>query len=111
MLAAREEKSVPSNDTIVMAYPAKSARAIGCMLLGVGLLTFNDSLMKSLAGGYPVGQLLFLRGIFILPCIVLLALRDGGLGLLRVKNMSGQAVRASCFIISAFLFAKRFQFR
>ncbi len=79
-------------------------RGIACMLLGVVLLCLNDALIKSLTLHYPVGELLFLRGIFICPWILILALRAGGLRSLRVTNVKGQAWRGLCVIASSFLF-------
>lgn len=74
------------------------------MLLGAILLTLNDALIKSLALGYPVGQLLFVRGFFMLPWILILAYRAGGPRSLRVINVKGQAWRGICVICGSFLF-------
>ncbi len=79
-------------------------RGIACMLIGVVLLCLNDALIKSLTPHYPVGELLFLRGIFICPWILILAYRAGGLRTLRVRNVKGQAWRGLCVIASSFLF-------
>ena len=80
------------------------APAIGCMLAGTALLTLNDGLIKGLTDTYPTGQLLFIRGVFVWPWIVLFALRMGGLGTLRIRNLNGQVLRGVCVIASAFLF-------
>ena len=80
------------------------APAIACMLVGAAVLTLNDALIKSLTGRYPTGELLFIRGIFVWPWILLLALRSGGFASLRIRNVRGQALRAVCVIASAFLF-------
>ena len=86
------------------AAAAQSMRAVVCMLVGVALLSLNDALIKSLSVGYPVGQLLFVRGLFVIPWILLLAHRAGGMHSLRIKSVKGQALRAVCVIASAFLF-------
>jgi drug/metabolite transporter (DMT)-like permease len=83
---------------------AQSLRAILAMMVGVALLTLNDALIKSLAQTYPVGELMFVRGAFVMPWVFLLAWRDGGLHMLRVKSVSGQALRSAFVIVSAFLF-------
>lgn len=80
------------------------APAIACMLVGTAILTLNDALIKALSGTYPTGQLLFIRGLFVWPWILLYAMRTGGLGMLRIRNIKGQAVRGICVIASAFLF-------
>jgi len=86
------------------ASTSTALRGIVCMLLGVVLLTLNDALIKSLALGYPVGQLLFVRGLFVMPWVLLLAHRAGGARSLRVVNIKGQAWRGVCVIAGAFLF-------
>ncbi len=80
------------------------APAILCMLCGAAVLTLNDALIKGLAERYPTGQLLFIRGVFVWPWILVFALRSGGLSSLRIHNVKGQALRGACVIASAFLF-------
>ena len=80
------------------------APAIACMLIGTAILTLNDALIKKLAETYPTGQLLFIRGVFVWPWILVFAMRMGGLATLRIRNVNGQALRGVCVIASAFLF-------
>ena len=80
------------------------APAIVCMLCGAAILTLNDALIKGLAETYPTGELLFIRGIFVWPWILIFAWRSGGLASLRIHNVKGQALRGICVIASAFLF-------
>lgn len=89
------------------AFPKKQtevAPAIACMLIGSAVLTLNDALLKTLAGTYPTGQMLFIRGVFVWPWILLFSMRTGGLTSLRTHNLKGQALRGICVIASAFLF-------
>lgn len=79
-------------------------RAIVCMLFATALISLNDALVKSLASSYPVGQVLFMRGVLVLPWIVLLAYFLGGVKLLKVKNVRGQALRAVFVVGSSFFF-------
>jgi len=91
--------------TPAMTPPAGTPmRGVVCMLLGVILLVLNDALIKTLTLGYPVGQLLFLRGLFVIPWVLMLATRAGGLRALRVINVRGQAWRGACVIAGSFLF-------
>ena len=83
---------------------APTLRAVVCMLLGVVLLALNDALIKSLTQGYPVGEILFGRGVFVCPWILVFAWRAGGLSALRVVSVKGQALRGLCVIASSFLF-------
>lgn len=82
----------------------QSTRAINCMLVATALVSLNDALVKLLATSYPVGQVLFLRGLFALPWIVLLAILTGGLDRLKVKNIRGQSLRAVFVVGSSYLF-------
>ncbi|MEM7670786.1 MAG: DMT family transporter [Pseudomonadota bacterium] len=78
--------------------------AVLCMLGGTAVLVLNDALVKALAETYPTGQLLFIRGLFVWPWIVLFAMRTGGLSSLRIHNIQGQVLRSICVIASSFLF-------
>lgn len=81
-----------------------ATRAVMCMLGGSLLLTINDALIKSLAANYPVGEVLFVRGVFVMPWILLIAWKAGGMSTLRIRSLKGQALRGMCVICSAFLF-------
>lgn len=78
--------------------------AVACMLVGAAILTLNDALIKALAATYPTGEVLFLRGIFIWPWILLFAMKSGGFASLRIRSIKGQALRGACVVGSAFLF-------
>ena len=80
---AREETLDGAADTLpdrpqAARAAAASRNGIVCMVLGSALLTMNDAILKWLTAGYPVGELMFLRGLFVALPITLLAWRDGG---------------------------------
>ena len=78
------------------------SRGIALMLTGIFVLTLNDATAKWLTEGYPVPQIISLRGIFILlPLAVVLYLR-GGTGAFKPARIRNQALRALCFIGSTF---------
>lgn len=83
---------------------ARSMRAIVFMVIGVAILSLNDGLVKLLSEHYPVGQLLFVRSMLVLPWILVLAWMHGGLHTLRISSLKGQFLRGVCVIGSAFLF-------
>lgn len=85
-------------------HPSEVVPAVLCMLSGAAVLTLNDALIKGLAATYPTGELLFIRGAFVWPWILVFAMRSGGLASLKIRNLQGQALRAVCVIASAFLF-------
>jgi|APSaa5957512535_1039671.scaffolds.fasta_scaffold60531_2 drug/metabolite transporter (DMT)-like permease len=80
------------------------------MLLGSALLTSSDAVVKWLATDYPIGQIMVLRGLFICIPVAFIVWRGGGIGLLRVTNMGGQAARALCFIASVWFFLTGLKF-
>lgn len=80
------------------------APAVMCMLGGTAVLVLNDAIVKSLTDTYETGQILFVRGLFVWPWILAFALGTGGVQVLRVRNLKGQAMRSLCVICSAFLF-------
>src|SRR5690606_38488522 len=83
---------------------ASAARGVACMVGGSALITLNDSIIKSLGGIYPVGEMLFVRCLFTLIPVAYFAWRAGGLASLRVNDWTGQAIRAVAVVSSAFCF-------
>jgi drug/metabolite transporter (DMT)-like permease len=77
---------------------------IAFMVAGCFLVTLNDAILKWLTVSYPVGQIMFVRSLFVFLPIVVLALHEGGLANLRVHNLRGQAVRAAIVVLGMFLF-------
>ena len=73
--------------------PSDSLKGIACMIAGAAFLTLNDGVMKWMTASYPIGEVIFIRSLFVLIPVALLAWRAGGLGGLRVHNIRGQAVR------------------
>ena len=79
-------------------------RGVVLMTVGCVLVTVNDTVMKLLSGGYPPGETIFVRGVFVSIPIALLMYRGGGLHTLRVTNRLGQLLRAITLVASMFLF-------
>ena len=74
------------------------------MVAGSGLISLSDAVTKWLTAGYPIGEILFLRGGFMFIPILLLVWRAGGPGVLRVVDWPGQAARAATVIGASFFF-------
>jgi len=87
-----------------LSSSAAPVRGILYMLVGSALLTVNDSVLKWLAGSYPVGQLMCLRGLFVYLPIAFLVWRSGGFRTLRVNRFKAQGVRAGLVVTGTFLF-------
>ena len=79
-------------------------RGVVLMTAGCVLVTVNDAIMKLVAGVYPPGESIFVRGLFVAIPIALLVYRGGGLHTLRVTNVRGQLLRALTLAVSMFLF-------
>ena len=79
-------------------------RGIAFMLLGGALLTMNDAVLKWLTGDFPVGQIIFMRGLFVFLPVSLLVWRQGGLAVLRINSLRNQSLRAFFMVGSSFLF-------
>jgi len=79
-------------------------RGITFTILGGALLTTNDAVLKWLTSDYPVGQLMFIRGLFVFLPVMLIVWRAGGFGLIRVNSFRDQSLRAGFAFTSGFCF-------
>ena len=96
--------------TETAALRKQSGIGIACTVAGAGLLTTSDGFVKWLTDGYPVTQIIVIRGAFILLPMVLLAWRLGKLDTLRVRRPGWQLLRALLFTASVFLFLNGLRF-
>lgn len=74
------------------------------MVLGCGLLTANDALMKSLVSTLPLGEVVGLRGLVALIVVILLAPRIGGFGRLRANNIKHVLFCSGLLLFNILLF-------
>jgi drug/metabolite transporter (DMT)-like permease len=74
------------------------------MLLGAVLLTSSDAVSKALTTRYPVGELIFLRGLCVMVPILFMVRARGGFATLAVLSIRGQVARACLFVCSSVLF-------
>ncbi len=88
----------------------KPFRGIMFMIIGAALLTANDSLLKWLTSGYPIGQIIFQRGLFVLIPISILVWRAGSLSVLIMQNYREHLLRSSLMIVGTFLFVTGLRF-
>lgn len=74
-------------------------------MIGAGLfLTLNDAVLKWLTGDYPVGQIMFLRGLFVFLPITFLVWHAGGVRSLRVTRIEPHLLRGALMVAGTFLF-------
>ena len=74
------------------------------MVIASGLLTVNDAMVKWLTQTYPVGQVMSLRGAFVIAIVVVSAMARHRISELRVSNWRLQLTRGALMAISTFLF-------
>jgi len=75
------------------------------MLLGCGLLTANDALMKSLVSSLPPGQVIFLRAIAAFVVVLLLAPWVGGIGKLKAKRLRDVLLCSALLVFNIVVFS------
>ncbi|MSO93784.1 MAG: DMT family transporter [Rhodospirillales bacterium] len=79
-------------------------KGIACFLASGLISALQDSTIKWLAGSYPVGQVLALRGLCVLLTLGFFVWHAGGLGCLIVRQPGAQALRAVFFVASTGFF-------
>jgi drug/metabolite transporter (DMT)-like permease len=77
---------------------------IGLMLLGGVLMTVNNAILKWLTAGYPPGQIIFIRGVFIWLPIAFFIARSGGFLSIRITRVHMHFLWAACMVFSAFVY-------
>ncbi len=87
-----------------MSAGATPIRSIALMVIASGLLTVNDAIVKWLTQSYPVGQVMTLRGVFVIVAVVAWAAARHRTSRLRVSNWRLQLTRGALMTISTFLF-------
>jgi len=74
------------------------------MVSGGLIMTANNAILKWLTVGYPAGEIMFIRGIFIWLPISYFIARSGGLLSIRITRLGFHLVRGCCIIFSAFVY-------
>ena len=74
----------------VDARESRPFRGIFLTVLGIGCITVNDALMKLIVTDHPIGEAIFVRGLFALVPIAFLIYRAGGIRSLRIHDTAVQ---------------------
>lgn len=77
-----------------------SQLGILCMIFGMFFISMNDMLIKSLSGGYPLHELVFLRSTVGMGFSFVLLYLEGGLRLLRTGHAGLHLLRALLIVLS-----------
>lgn len=88
----------------VFAALPDGVKGILLMLLGIGVITINDALMKLANEGLPLGQTLAIRAAFVWVMILIFAYRAGGVRSLRVVDWRRQLLRGAFLVVSSWSF-------
>ena len=70
-------------------------RAVVWMVAGCGILTINDATMKFVTNTLPLGESIFIRGMFTFLPVLAIALYAGGLRTLKIRAWKGQMARGA----------------
>ena len=75
-----------------------------CMLGSCAVGITSDAVTKWMTTTYPVGQILFVRNIFVFVPIILLVWRSGGFSVLRIHDVRTNLLRAVFMASGTFMF-------
>ncbi|HJO68152.1 MAG TPA: DMT family transporter, partial [Rhodospirillales bacterium] len=90
-----------------VSHPAGSdnaPRGIACVAAASILITSNDAIIKWLSDDIPIGEIIAVRGAFMLVPVAFLVWWLGGRQALRVHDHRAQAIRVVLFVAATFLF-------
>ena len=79
-------------------------KGVSLSVLGIGFITFNDAMMKLVVENHPIGEAIFVRGLFALVPTAFLIYRAGGWRSLGVYSMGMQFWCALLLVGPLFLF-------
>lgn len=82
----------------------RPSKGIALILLGSCLLTLNDTAMKWVVAEHPVGEAVFVRGLFALLPIMFIVRQSGGWSAIAWRNLPGQILSAGLLASALFTF-------
>ena len=83
---------------------SNSLKGILCLITAGAILAFTDGLSKFLTDGYPPGQILFFRSVFVFIPIAIMVWCKGGFRTVLIVDRRGQLMRGLFAVITSFLF-------
>ena len=83
---------------------ATPLRPVVLMVASSGVLTINDAIIKWLSQGYPVGEVITVRGALLVALMLVWATTTGRLASLRVRSWRLQGTRGVLMAGSTYLF-------
>jgi drug/metabolite transporter (DMT)-like permease len=93
---------------VSIAVPAQASsdnlRGIGAMLAAMAAFVVNDAMMKLAATDLPTGQVIFLRGLMIVPVLAALMLASATPATLEMLRRPGILARCAAEVAAAILY-------
>jgi drug/metabolite transporter (DMT)-like permease len=93
---------------VSIAFPARASpdnlRGITAMLAAMAAFVVNDAMMKLASAELPTGQLMFLRGLFVVPVLAGLAMATAAPATLRALRHPGILARCFAEVAAAVLY-------
>ncbi len=83
---------------------SNSLKGIFCLITAGAILAFTDGLSKILTDGFPPGQILLFRSVFVFIPIAIMVWRKGGFRTVLIVDRRGQLMRGLFAVITSFLF-------
>ena len=83
---------------------SQDRRAIALIILGMVCISINDMLIKFLAGGYPLHQMVLVRSFLGIGASLVFLRLEGGLDLLRTSRPGLHAFRAALIVVANMAF-------
>ncbi len=71
-----------------------------CLILGMVMLSFQDSLIKKMSGDYPLHEIILGRALVAVLLTAWFAHLEGGLGLLRTRRLPLHLARGVLLVIA-----------
>ena len=94
-----------SESRVTVGLADRPLRGVALTIIGAGFIVCNDAAMKWVLADHPVGQAIFVRSLFVLVGLLMLAaLRPSMAQALRSRNVRLQLICAALLVISIFAF-------
>jgi drug/metabolite transporter (DMT)-like permease len=99
------DQAAPDTATVARLAEAVRQRRLGIalMVLSAGLLTVGDAAAKWLSSAYPIGEIIFIRGLVVIALLVAIGMAFGTVADLLPRDVIGQLRRALLFVAATFL--------
>ncbi len=90
-----QQRTIDATTSLAAIPSQRPLAGILFLLLGTTLFPVQDVIIKSFSGTYAVHQIVFLRSLFAIPIVLIIAHFDGGLRPLVLGSIPLQIVRAA----------------